>query len=163
MLGIGAPARQIKEEEDRRVPLSFTKLTCFQCIICEKSPIMSDFSSSFDMPSAGLSENADAAELQRLIAVEQQKAQFQAQVTHFSAKLTFNSMQSALWIVTVFDAVCRFITSRMYAGISVWTNQVARWTRGQRHVSLAAWSASSTQLSVSRTALRRWSRRARTD
>lgn len=42
---------------------------------------MADFSSSFDMPSAGSSENADAAELQRLIAVEQQKAQFQAQVT----------------------------------------------------------------------------------
>lgn len=41
---------------------------------------MADFSSSFDMPSASSSENADAAELQRLIAVEQQKAQFQAQV-----------------------------------------------------------------------------------
>lgn len=41
---------------------------------------MADFNSSFDMPSASLSENAESAELQRLIAVEQQKAQFQAQV-----------------------------------------------------------------------------------
>lgn len=40
---------------------------------------MADFS-SFDMPSSGSSENVDTAELQRLIAVEQQKAQFQAQV-----------------------------------------------------------------------------------
>lgn len=40
---------------------------------------MADFS-SFDMPAGSSAENADAAELQRLIAVEQQKAQFQAQV-----------------------------------------------------------------------------------
>ncbi|MCJ8748627.1 hypothetical protein PDJAM_G00166910 [Pangasius djambal] len=44
---------------------------------------MADFS-SFDMPSTGSSENADTAELQRLIAVEQQKAQFQAQVHNFT-------------------------------------------------------------------------------
>lgn len=47
---------------------------------------MADFS-SFDMPSAGSSEKAEAAELQRLIAVEQQKAQFQAQVCHEGAPL----------------------------------------------------------------------------
>lgn len=45
---------------------------------------MADFNSSFDMPSASLSENAESAELQRLIAVEQQKAQFQAQVHNFT-------------------------------------------------------------------------------
>ncbi|XP_017316205.1 mitochondrial import inner membrane translocase subunit Tim8 B [Ictalurus punctatus] len=44
---------------------------------------MADFS-SFDMPSSGSSENVDTAELQRLIAVEQQKAQFQAQVHNFT-------------------------------------------------------------------------------
>ncbi|XP_055055326.1 mitochondrial import inner membrane translocase subunit Tim8 B [Misgurnus anguillicaudatus] len=45
---------------------------------------MADFGSSFDMPSSSSSETADAAELQRLIAVEQQKAQFQAQVHNFT-------------------------------------------------------------------------------
>ncbi|XP_016130748.1 mitochondrial import inner membrane translocase subunit Tim8 A-like [Sinocyclocheilus grahami] len=45
---------------------------------------MADFNSSFDMPSASSSESAEAAELQRLIAVEQQKAQFQAQVHNFT-------------------------------------------------------------------------------
>ncbi|XP_027021170.1 mitochondrial import inner membrane translocase subunit Tim8 B [Tachysurus fulvidraco] len=44
---------------------------------------MADFS-SFDRPSMGSPENAEAAELQRLIAVEQQKAQFQAQVHNFT-------------------------------------------------------------------------------
>lgn len=45
---------------------------------------MADFS-SFDRSSSSSSENADAAELQRLIAVEQQKAQFQAQVCRATA------------------------------------------------------------------------------
>ncbi|KAK3509492.1 hypothetical protein QTP70_035142 [Hemibagrus guttatus] len=44
---------------------------------------MADFS-SFERPSMASSENAEAAELQRLIAVEQQKAQFQAQVHKFT-------------------------------------------------------------------------------
>ncbi|XP_076867997.1 mitochondrial import inner membrane translocase subunit Tim8 B [Brachyhypopomus gauderio] len=44
---------------------------------------MSDFS-SFDMTSASSTDGADASELQRLIAVEQQKAQFQAQVHNFT-------------------------------------------------------------------------------
>ncbi|KAK1787795.1 hypothetical protein P4O66_016283 [Electrophorus voltai] len=44
---------------------------------------MADFS-SFDMSSASSTENADTSELQRLIAVEQQKAQFQAQVHNFT-------------------------------------------------------------------------------
>jgi len=54
---------------------------------------MADFNSSFDMPSSSLSENAESAELQRLIAVEQQKAQFQAQVTSETLLilLTFNN------------------------------------------------------------------------
>lgn len=41
---------------------------------------MADFSSDYGLPS-GNSEKAEAAELQRLIAIEQQKAQFQAQVS----------------------------------------------------------------------------------
>ncbi|NP_001122251.1 mitochondrial import inner membrane translocase subunit Tim8 B [Danio rerio] len=45
---------------------------------------MADFHSSFDLPSAGSSEKAEAAELQRMLAVEQQKAQFQAQVHNFT-------------------------------------------------------------------------------
>ncbi len=52
---------------------------------------MADFSSSFDMPSASSSEKAEAAELQRLIAVEQQKAQFQAQVGNSSVPLCCHS------------------------------------------------------------------------
>lgn len=42
---------------------------------------MADFSSDYGL-SSGTSEKAEAAELQRLIAIEQQKAQFQAQVTY---------------------------------------------------------------------------------
>ncbi|XP_067296271.1 mitochondrial import inner membrane translocase subunit Tim8 B [Pseudorasbora parva] len=45
---------------------------------------MAEFNSSFDMPSASSSDTAESAELQRLIAVEQQKAQFQAQVHNFT-------------------------------------------------------------------------------
>ncbi len=57
-------------------------------IICfYKSFAMADFSSSFDMPSASSSEKAEAAELQRLIAVEQQKAQFQAQVGNVNSSV----------------------------------------------------------------------------
>ncbi len=52
---------------------------------------MADFSSSFDMPSASSSEKAEAAELQRLIAVEQQKAQFQAQVGNYSVPLSLKT------------------------------------------------------------------------
>lgn len=52
---------------------------------------MADFNSSFDMPSASSSENAESAELQRLIAVEQQKAQFQAQVGNSSVPLYSHS------------------------------------------------------------------------
>lgn len=44
---------------------------------------MTDFSSDYGLPS-GNSEKAEAAELQRLIAIEQQKAQFQAQVHNFT-------------------------------------------------------------------------------
>ncbi|XP_051552535.1 mitochondrial import inner membrane translocase subunit Tim8 A-like [Myxocyprinus asiaticus] len=53
-------------------------------MISEKGLDMADFSSGFDMPLASSSESADASELQRLIAVEQQKAQFQAQVHNFT-------------------------------------------------------------------------------
>lgn len=61
-------------------------------IICfYKSFAMADFSSSFDMPSASSSEKAEAAELQRLIAVEQQKAQFQAQVGNYSVPLSLKT------------------------------------------------------------------------
>ena len=42
---------------------------------------MADFSSDYGLSSAGASDNAGSAELQRMIAIEQQKAQFQAQVT----------------------------------------------------------------------------------
>lgn len=42
---------------------------------------MADYSSDFGLSSAGGSDKAEAAELQRLIAIEQQKAQFQAQVS----------------------------------------------------------------------------------
>ncbi|KAK1153488.1 mitochondrial import inner membrane translocase subunit Tim8 A-like [Acipenser oxyrinchus oxyrinchus] len=42
---------------------------------------MSDFN---DFSSASASEKAEASELQRMIAVEQQKAQFQAQVHNFT-------------------------------------------------------------------------------
>ncbi|XP_023648393.1 mitochondrial import inner membrane translocase subunit Tim8 B [Paramormyrops kingsleyae] len=42
---------------------------------------MSDFNSSYNMPA---SETAETAELQRMIAIEQQKAQFQAQVHNFT-------------------------------------------------------------------------------
>ncbi|KAG9281768.1 mitochondrial import inner membrane translocase subunit Tim8 B [Astyanax mexicanus] len=44
---------------------------------------MADFS-GFDMPDSGSAEKAEAAELQRMLAVEQQKAQFQAQVHNFT-------------------------------------------------------------------------------
>ncbi|XP_055748720.1 mitochondrial import inner membrane translocase subunit Tim8 A-like [Salvelinus fontinalis] len=39
---------------------------------------------AFDLSSASASENAEASELQRMIAVEQQKAQFEAQVHNFT-------------------------------------------------------------------------------
>ncbi|KAL2094963.1 hypothetical protein ACEWY4_009682 [Coilia grayii] len=45
---------------------------------------MADFSSDYGLSSGGGSDKAEAAELQRLIAIEQQKAQFQAQVHNFT-------------------------------------------------------------------------------
>ncbi|XP_012690264.1 mitochondrial import inner membrane translocase subunit Tim8 B [Clupea harengus] len=45
---------------------------------------MADFSSDYGLSSAGASDNAGSAELQRMIAIEQQKAQFQAQVHNFT-------------------------------------------------------------------------------
>ncbi|XP_018598287.1 mitochondrial import inner membrane translocase subunit Tim8 B [Scleropages formosus] len=42
---------------------------------------MTDFNSDYDL---NASEKAEASELQRMIAIEQQKAQFQAQVHNFT-------------------------------------------------------------------------------
>uniref|UniRef100_A0A8C2KEL7 Mitochondrial import inner membrane translocase subunit n=1 Tax=Cyprinus carpio TaxID=7962 RepID=A0A8C2KEL7_CYPCA len=68
----------------QRAPLLYPSHVPVYIICFYKSFAMADYSSSFDMPSASLSENAEAAELQRLIAIEQQKAQFQAQVHNFT-------------------------------------------------------------------------------
>lgn len=73
---------------------------------------MADFNSSFDMPSASLSENAESAELQRLIAVEQQKAQFQAQVTSVPLYCHSTPVLASLVALTVFNAL--FIGSQLY-------------------------------------------------
>lgn len=74
---------------------------------------MADFNSSFDMPSASLSENAESAELQRLIAVEQQKAQFQAQVTSVPPLYCHSTpVLTSLVALTVFNAL--FIGSQLY-------------------------------------------------
>ncbi|XP_006642341.1 mitochondrial import inner membrane translocase subunit Tim8 B [Lepisosteus oculatus] len=45
---------------------------------------MDDLNSGVDFASASGLEKAEAAELQRMLAVEQQKAQFQAQVHNFT-------------------------------------------------------------------------------
>jgi len=119
------------------------------------------------MPSSSLSENAESAELQRLIAVEQQKAQFQAQVTSETLLilLTFNntSIRKSGGFNSVWRLFHRFTTLQMFAGISAWKNRALSWIHELRLVSLAAWSVSSTRRSQSPTASRRWCRRARTD